>query len=188
MNRIRIITAKVVLACSLVFSFVTTPPAILTASVVVVATQISCAPKNIRQFKQGLDKAAVTLNAAAKTNRSFYESGVYGAVGSQGAIETRQKVASAIHDANEWLIKAIEAAKNLKADSATFEGDKLDILLSLSKAASNLRTGRTEIDLVLQSVALVINQSVTIIQALKSADVKYLVPQIQNWQIARVEV
>lgn len=146
-----------------------------------------CGAGNIRKFKQGLDKAAVTLNAAAKTNRSFYESGVYGVAGSPEAIETRQKVAKGIHDANEWLIKAIEKAKTLKGDSVSFEGDKLDILLSLSKAAGNLRTGRTEIDLVLQSVALIINQSVTIIQALKSADVKYLVPQIQNWQIARVE-
>lgn len=147
-----------------------------------------CSPGNIRKFKQGLDRAAVTLNAAAKTNRSFYESGVYGEVGSDGAIRTRQNVARGIYEANEWLIKAIDKAKLLKADSVSFEGDKLDILLSLSKAAANLKTGRAEIDLVLQSVALIINQSVTIIQALKSADVKYLVPQIQNWQIARVEV
>lgn len=187
MRRIKAITAKVLLACSLAFSFVATPPALITASVVLVATQASCGAKTISQFKQGLDKAAVTLNAAAKTNRSFYEGGVYGAVGSQGAIETRQKVATAIHDANEWLIKAIDKAKTFK-EGPSFEGDKLDILLSLSRAAANLRTGRAEIDLVLQSVALIINQSVTIIQALKSADVKYLVPQIKDWQIARVEV
>lgn len=155
---------------------------------VAVLTQASmCSPGTVRKFKQGLDKAAVTLNAAAKTNRSMYEAGIYGTAGSPEAIETRQKVAKGIHDANEWLIKAIEKAKLLKADSVSFEGDKLEILLSLSKAAANLKTGRVEIDLVLQSVALIINQSVGIIQALKSADVKYLIPQIQNWQIARVE-
>lgn len=146
----------------------------------------ACEAGNIRKFKQGLDKAAVTLNAAAKTNRSFYESGVYGTAGSPEAIQTRQKVAKAIHDSNEWLIKAIDKAKALK-EGPSFEGDKLDILLSLSKAAANLKTGRAEIDLVLQSVALIISQSIAIIQALKSADVKYLVPRIQNWQIARVE-
>lgn len=188
MKRLKIITAKVVLACSLAFSFVTAPPALLTASVAVVATQSACESKSIRQFKQGLDKAAVTLNAAAKTNRSFYESGVYGTAGSQGAIEARQKVAKAIHDANEWLIKAIDKAKTLKGDSVSFEGDKLEILLSLSKAAANLKTGRTDIDIVLQSVALIINQSVAIIQALKSADAKYLIPQIQDWKLPQVEV
>lgn len=188
MRRVKLITAKVALACSLAFSFVTTPPAIITASVALVATQASCGEGTISEFKRGLDKAAVTLNAAAKTNRSFYESGVYGAVGSEGAIETRQKVAKAIHDANEWLIKAIDKAKTLKGDSVSFEGDKLDILLSLAKAAANLKTGRAEIDLVLQSVALIINQTVGIIQALKSADVKYLVPRIQGWKLPQVEV
>ena len=155
---------------------------------IAVLTQASmCSPSTIRKFKQGLDKAAVTLNTAAKTNRSFYESGVYGVAGSPEAIETRQKVAKGIHDANEWLIKAIDKAKTLK-EGPSFEGDKLDILLSLSKAMASLKTGRVEIDLVLQSVALIINQSVTIIQALKSADVKYLVPQIQHWKLAQVEV
>lgn len=161
------------------------------AGIVLVAllTQAAmCPPGSVRKFKQGLDKAAVVLNSAAKTNRSFYEAGTYGAVGSPGAIETRQKVATAIHDANEWLIKAIEKTKTLKADSTSFEGDKLDILLSLSKAMANLRTGRAEIDIVLQSVAAIINNAVVIIQSLKSADVKYLVPQIQNWQLPRVEV
>lgn len=162
----------------------------LIAPVLVIALmlQAACGARDIHKFNQGLDKAAVVLNSAAKTNRSFYESGVYGAVGSQGAVETRQKVATAIHDSNEWLIKAIDKAKSLKADSGTFEGDKMDILLSLSKAAANLRTGRTEIDLVLQSVAAIINNAVVIIQSLRSADVKYLAPHIQNWQIARVEV
>lgn len=184
---IRTITAKVVLACSLSFSIVTGPPAILTASVALVATQSSCAPKNIRQFKEGLDKAAVTLNTAAKLNRTWYEQGVYGVVGSPEAIEWRQKGAKAVFESNEWLIKAIEKAKLLK-QGPSFEGDKLDILLSLSKAAASLETGRPEIDLVLQSVALIISQSVAIIQALKSADVRYIVPRIQGWQIARVEV
>lgn len=156
--------------------------------VAAIISQTACGKGDIRKFKQGLDKAAVVLNSAAKANRNFYESGVYGAVGSPGAIETRAKVATSVHTANEWLIKAIEKAKLLKADAVSFEGDKLDILLSLSKAMTSLKTGRVEIDLVLQSVALIINQSVAIIQALKSADVKYILPEIQNWQIARVEV
>lgn len=153
-----------------------------------VVTQACFSAGNIRKFKQGLDKAAVVLNSAAKTNRSFYETGVYGSPGSPEAIETRQKVAKAVHDANEWLIKAIEKAKQLKPDSGSFEGDKLEILLSLSKALASLRTGRTDIDLILQSVATLINQAVVIIQSLKSADARYLVPRIQDWQIARVEV
>jgi len=156
--------------------------------VAAIISQAACGAGDVRKFKQGLDKAAVVLNSAAKANRNFYESGVYGTVGSPGAIETRAKVAKGIHDSNEFLIKAIEKAKLLKAGSVSFEGDKLEILLSLSKAAANLRTGRVEIDLVLQSVALIISQSVAIIQSLKSADVKYLVPAIKDWQIARVEV
>lgn len=160
----------------------------IAALVLLAVLSQACTPSSIHKFKQNLDKAAVVLNSGAKTNHALYEAGTYGTVGSAGAIETRQKVATAIHDANEWLIKAIEKAKLLKADSTSFEGDKLDILLSLSKAAANLRTERPEIDIVLQSVALIINQAVVIIQSLKSADLKYVLPEIRNWQIARVEV
>ena len=146
----------------------------------------ACAANDLHRLKVNLDRAAVTLNAAAKTNHGFYESGVYGSVGSDEAIKMRQKVATVIHDANEKLIKALELAKNLKPGSGTFEGDKLQIILHLSEAAQQLHTGNPKIDLVLQAVALLINQAVVIIETLKSADLKYALPEIQNWQIARI--
>lgn len=182
MNRLRMITAKVVLTCSLAFSFVTTPPAIITASVTgLVVTQASCGAKDLSKLHDTLNSAAKSLNAAAKTNRQFYESGTYGAVGSEKAIDWRQKGAKAVHDANEKLIVALTLAKGLTKE--TFEQGKLAVLQTLSQAVSMLKTGKQEIDLVLQGVATIINQAVIILQAFKASDLPRVIPIIRQWKI-----
>lgn len=184
---IKTITAKVVLACSLTFSFVTTPPAILTASLTgLVVTQASCGPNDLSALHDRLNQAAKSLNAAAKTNRQFYDGGIYGLVGSAEAIEWRQKGATAIHFANEKLITALNLAKNLTKE--TFEQGKIGVLTALSQAVASLKTGKQEIDLVLQAVATIITQAVAIIGAFSSADLRYVLPRIQTWQLPEVQV
>src|SRR6185369_16728669 len=105
----------------------------------VLVLNAACGASTLSKLHDTLNKTAASLNAAAKTNHSFYEGGVYGAVASPAAIATRQKAAAAIHDANEKLIVALNLAKGLTA--ATFEAGKLAVLQSLADAASLLHTG-----------------------------------------------
>jgi hypothetical protein len=151
-----------------------------------IAFQAACGASTLSKLHDSLNQAAKSLNAAAKTNHQFYEGGVYGAVGSPNAITTRQKAATVIHDANEKLILALNLAQNLTA--ATFEQGKLAVLQALADAAAGLSTGNTKIDLVLQSVATIINQAVVLIQAFKSAQLKYVLPEIRTWKLAEVSV
>lgn len=154
--------------------------------VLAIVSQLACGAGTLSKLHSSLNKAAKLENAAAKTNRQFYEGGVYGPVGSLEAIEWRQKGAKAVHDSNELLIKALTLAKALTPE--TFEGGKLEVLRVLSDAVRLLRTGNNKIDLVLQSVATVINQAIVIIQAFQAKDLPRVLPAIRNWQLARVEV
>jgi hypothetical protein len=145
----------------------------LTAGVtVVVATQTSCGPDTLEKLNTTLNQTAHALEAAIDTNGRLYEAGAYGAKGSPGAIEMRQRVARVIHDSNEYLIQALNIAKGLT--NATFEGGKLAILEKLSLAATGLTVGHATIDLVLQSVATLINQAVAIAQLFKAGDVNHM--------------
>lgn len=187
MKPLKTISAKIILACSLTFSFVTTPPAIITASVTgLVVTQASCGADDLSKLHDRLNQTAKALNAAAKTNRQFYDSGIYGAVGSSEAIKWRQKGAEAVGFANDKLIIALTLAKGLTKE--TFESGKLAVLQALSQAVASLHVGKQEIDLVLQGIATIINQAVVIIGAFKSADLRYVLPRIQTWQIAEVSL
>jgi hypothetical protein len=143
-----------------------------------------CGAGDLHKLDTTLDRAAAVMNGAAKTNHSFYESGVYGTVGSDSAIKLRHKVATVLHDANEKLILAIGVAKTLTP--ATFEQGKLQILAALSDAVSGLHVGNPKIDLVLQAVATVINQVVVIVSTFKSADLRYAMPYIQRLQMQEV--
>lgn len=145
-----------------------------------------CGPSNLHDLNVALNKVAVSLNSAAKTNHGFYESGVYGTVGSDPAIRVRQRGATAIHTANDKLIVALDLAKQLRPE--TFEQGKLAVLQALAEAGASLHTGNTHIDLVLQAVALLINQAVVLIEAFKSADLRYVLPRIQSWQLPEVVV
>ena len=146
----------------------------------------ACGASTLSKLHDRLNQVAKSLNAAAKTNHAFYEGGVYGTVGSDGAIQIRQKAATTIHDANEKLILALNLAQQLTP--ATFEQGKLAVLSALADAAAGLHVGNQKIDLVLQSVATIINQAVVLIEAFKSADLRIVVPEIRTWQIAEVSV
>lgn len=73
MNQIRIITAKIAIACSLAFSFITTPPAIITASVALVATQSACGPKKIGSVAEAAKDIGGGTRDVIKAVRSAWE-------------------------------------------------------------------------------------------------------------------
>lgn len=181
---------------SLALSFPATIPlsqqAALTVGVtagasVLVTSQTACGPNDLHKLHDSLNKAARSLNAAANTNRSLYDGGVYGVVGSPEAIKMRQKVATVIHDSNEQLIVALNLAKGLT--EATFQSGKLAVLEALSKATVSLgSTGNHTMDLVLQSVTALVNQAVALIQVFQSKDLNRALPEIKTWQLPEVTV
>lgn len=146
--------------------------------------QAACGPSTLSKLHDQLNKVAKSLNAAAKTNHSFYEGSVYGAVGSDAAIAIRAKAATVIHDANEKLILALNLAQQLTP--TTFEQGKIAVLGALADAAAMLHTGNVKIDLVLQAVATLINQAVVLIEAFKSAQLRYVLPEIRTWRLEAV--
>jgi len=154
------------------------------ALIYVLTLQAACGASTLSKLHDTLNKTTKSLNAAAKTNHSFYEGGVYGAVGSAEAIAVRAKAATVIHDANEKLILALNLAQQLTA--ATFEQGKIAVLGALADAAAGLHTGNVKIDLVLQAVATLINQAVVIIEAFKSADLRIVLPEIRGWRLEAV--
>ena len=137
----------------------------------VVVTQSSCSPDDVSKVKKKVADAAAILNTAAKSNRSLYQSGVYGAVGSPEAIAKRQKVATAIHEANEYLSMAVERAATLTADS--LPSGKTDIVALLQKAANMLASvhvNNENIQLVITSAITAINTAVTLTLAIKGVN------------------
>lgn len=128
----------------------------------------ACSASDVSKVKKKVADAAAILNTAAKSNRSLYQSGVYGAVGSPEAIAKRQKVATAVHQANEWLSMAVERAANLQASD--LPAGKADIVALLQKAVtaiSSLQIDNENIRLVLQSAAAAINAAIVLTQAIK---------------------
>lgn len=128
----------------------------------------ACSANDVSKVKKKVADAAAILNTAAKSNRSLYQSGVYGAVGSPEAIAKRQRVATAVHQANEWLSMAVERAANLQASD--LPAGKADIVALLQKAVtaiSALNIDNDNIRLVLQSAAAAINAAIVLTQAIK---------------------
>lgn len=144
----------------------------VTAVVAIAGTQTSCGPDTLEKLNTTLNQVAHALEAAIDTNGRLYESGAYGLKGSPDAISMRQRVARVIGDSNEYLIQALDITKGLT--KATFEGSKLAVLEKLSLAASGLTVGHRTVDLVLQSVAALINQAVAIAQLFKASDVNHI--------------
>lgn len=140
-----------------------------------------CGKSDLSKLHDALNKTAKSLNAAAKTNRAFYDAGIYGVPGSESAIDVRQKAAKAVHAANEKLILALKLAQNLTAE--TFEEGKLAVLQALAAAAGGLSTGNQKIDLVLQGVIALINQAVILIQGFQSHHLPYVLPEIRTWRL-----
>lgn len=145
-----------------------------------------CGASDLSKLHDSLNRVARSLNAAAKTNRNFYENGIYGVTGSPVAIEWRQKGATAIHSANEKLILALNLAKQLTPE--TFEQGKLAVLQALAQASAGLNTGNANFDFVLVSIAALITQAVLLIEAFQSHQLKYVLPEIQTWKLEGVTV
>lgn len=130
----------------------------------------ACSANDVSKVKKKVADAAAILNTAAKSNRSLYQSGLYGAVGSPEAIGKRQRVATAIHQANEYLSLAVERAATLTA--ADLEVGKSNIVTLLQQASAllaQLNIDNENIRLVLQSAVTAINAAVTLTLAIKGA-------------------
>src|SRR5678816_3588934 len=87
---------------------------VLTVAIAYAGYGFACSSNDVHKVKVKVDQAASILNTAAKSNRELYRSGVYGTVGASPAIATRQKVATGIHEANEYLSDAVEIAAQLQ--------------------------------------------------------------------------
>src|SRR5688572_9392040 len=130
----------------------------------------ACDSSDVSKVKKKVADAAAILNTAAKSNRSLYQSGTYGAVGSAQAIEKRQRVATVIHQANEYLALAVERAANLQAGDLNV--GKADILARLQQAVgvlNSLSIDNENIRLVITSAVTAINSAILLTQAIKGA-------------------
>lgn len=130
----------------------------------------ACSASDVSKVKKKVADAAAILNTAAKSNRQLYLSGSYGPAGSAEAIAKRQKVATAVHQANEWLSLAVERAAILTASD--LPAGKTDIVALLQKAVAVLNTldvGNQNIRLVLTSAVTAINTAITLTLAIKGA-------------------
>lgn len=131
----------------------------------------ACSANDVSKVKKKIADAAAILNTAAKSNRSLYQSGVYGAVGSSDAIAKRQKVATAIHQANEWLSMAVERAAQLQpGDIDAGKADIISILQKAVQALNSLNIENENIKLVIASAVTAINTAITLTLAIKGVD------------------
>ena len=128
----------------------------------------ACSSSDVSKVKKKVADAAAILNTAAKSNRSLYQSGTYGTVGSADAISKRQKVATVIHQANEYLSLAVERAASLQASDLDIgKGDIVKLLQQATSALNSLNIDNENIRLVLQSAVTAINAAVTLTLAIK---------------------
>lgn len=179
----RKITASLVLCASMIWGGLEfSAPVLIPGAVVGLSvSQQACGPNTLEKLNTTLNQTAHALEAAIDTNGKLYAAGTYGAVGSEGAIKLRQEVAKAIHDSNEYLIQALNVAKTLTKE--TFEGRKIEVLEKLSLAATGLSVGNQTVDLVLQSVASLINQAVALVQLFHAGDADHMdlvIPKLNN--------
>jgi septum formation topological specificity factor MinE len=136
--------------------------------VLALISQLACGPDEVSQVKKKVADAAAILNTAAKSNRSLYQSGTYGAVGSPEAINKRQKVAIVVHQANEYLSMAVERAAKMSASD--LPSGKTDIVALLQKAAgvlNNVNIDNENIQVIIKSAVTAINLAVNLTLALK---------------------
>ena len=128
----------------------------------------ACSASDVSKVKKKVADAAAILNTAAKSNRSLYQSGVYGVVGSPEAIAKRQKAATVIHQANEYLSLAVERAATLQPGD--LEIGKQSIVSLLQQATGILNTLNIEnenIRAVITGAITAINAAVTLTLAIK---------------------
>ena len=128
----------------------------------------ACSESDVSRVKKKVTDATAILNTAAKSNRSLYQTGTYGAVGSPEAIDKRQRVATVVHQANEYLSLAVERAANLQASD--LDVGKADIVALLQKAAgvlNSLNIANNDIKLLIAGATAAINSAVTLTLAIK---------------------
>jgi len=142
----------------------------MVALVIYLGSGFACSSSDVSKVKKKVADAAAILNTGAKSNRSLYQSGLYGAVGSPEAIGKRQKVATVVHQANEYLSLAVERAANLQAsDLEVGKGDIVKLLQQATSVLNSLNIDNENIRLVLQSAVTAINAAVTLTLAIKGA-------------------
>lgn len=131
----------------------------------------ACSESDVSKVKKKVADAAAILNTAAKSNRSLYQSGTYGTVGSPEAISKRQQAATVIHQANEYLALAVERAANLTASD--LPSGKADIVKLLQQAATilqSLNIGNQDVQLLLSGAVAAINSAVTLTLAIQGGN------------------
>lgn len=128
----------------------------------------ACSASDVSKVKKKVADAAAILNSAAKSNRGLYQSGAYGAVGSPEAIAKRQKVATVVHQANEYLSLAVERAATLTAsDLPTGKTDIVKLLNQAIGVLNALNIDNENIRLVITTAVTAINAAVTLTLAIK---------------------
>ncbi|HTG95798.1 MAG TPA: hypothetical protein VL866_24570 [Pyrinomonadaceae bacterium] len=128
----------------------------------------ACSVSDVSRVKKKVADAAAILNTAAKSNRSLYQSGLYGATGSPEAIAKRQKVATAIHQANEYLSLAVERAANLQpSDLEVGKANIVSLLQQATSVLAALNIDNENIRAVITSAVTAINAAVTLTLAIK---------------------
>lgn len=143
---------------------------LLIAVITYTGSGFACSASDVSKVKKKVADAAAILNTAAKSNRGLYQSGTYGAVGSPEAISKRQKVATVVHQANEYLSLAVERAANLQAgDLGTGKADIVKLLQEAMGVLNSLNIDNENIRLVIQSAIAAINSAVTLTLAIKGA-------------------
>lgn len=145
---------------------------LLTIAIVVhLGSGFACSGSDVSKVKKKVADAAAILNTAAKSNRSLYQSGLYGAVGTTEAIGKRQRVATVLHQANEYLALAVERAANLQPGD--FEVGKSDIVALLQKATevlNSLNIDNQDIKLTIAAATAAINSAVTLTLAIRGTN------------------
>lgn len=129
----------------------------------------ACSASDVSKVKKKVADATVILNTAAKSNRSLYQSGIYGSVGSPDAISKRQKVATAVHAANEYLSLAVERAAVLQPGDLDIGKQNIVGLLNQATSVLNaLNIDNENIRAVITSAITAINAAVTLTLAIKN--------------------
>lgn len=131
----------------------------------------ACSVSDVSKVKKKVADAAAILNTAAKSNRSLYQSGTYGAVGSEGAISKRQKVATVVHQANEYLSLAVERAATLQPGDLEIGKQNIVGLLQQAIGVLNaLNIDNENIRAVITGAVTAINAAVSLTLAIKGSN------------------
>lgn len=146
---------------------------LVVSSLVAIGCGESEVQKNITRLKTNLNNTAKTLNTIAKSNRTLYTQQIID-------LDTRIKVATYVHGANEYLITAIGIAKTITPE--TFAGSKSQILSLLNQSLAEMRKvsiGKPAIDLAIQTAIGFMNTAIALTQAFSGWMLKTAAPEFR---------